>query len=90
MGDKRHPRWVRRTAVSKRGLKGALVVVEANAVGVCFSLTRRQAKRLATRVTSFRAYEGQLSYDGWPFFRDQIILLVLLPNSFGQSGNGQA
>ena len=52
----------------KGGLKGALVVVEANAVGVCVSLTRRQARRLATRVTSFRAYEGQLSYDGWPFF----------------------
>ena len=27
MDDKHHPRWVRRTAVSKRGLKGALVVV---------------------------------------------------------------
>ena len=42
----------------KGGLKGALVVVavEANAVGVCVSLTRRQARRLATRVTSFRAY----------------------------------
>jgi hypothetical protein len=37
MDDKHHPRWVRRTAVSKRGLKGALVVVvEANAVGACF------------------------------------------------------
>ena len=28
MDDKHHPWWVRRTAVSKRGLKGALVVVE--------------------------------------------------------------
>jgi len=27
MDDKHHPRWVRRTAVSKRRLKGALVVV---------------------------------------------------------------
>ena len=27
MDDKHHPRWVRRTAVSKRELKGALVVV---------------------------------------------------------------
>ena len=27
MDDKHHPRWVRRTVVSKRGLKGALVVV---------------------------------------------------------------
>ena len=27
MDDKHHPRWVRRTAVSKRGLKGSLVVV---------------------------------------------------------------
>jgi len=27
MDDKRHPRWARRTAVSKRGLKGSLVVV---------------------------------------------------------------
>ena len=35
--DKNHPRWDRRTAVSKRGLKGALVVVvEANALGACF------------------------------------------------------
>ena len=36
MDDKHHPRWVRRTAASKRGLKETLVVVEANAVGVCF------------------------------------------------------
>jgi hypothetical protein len=37
MDDKHYPGWVRRTAVSKRGLKGALVVVvEANAVGACF------------------------------------------------------
>ena len=37
MDDKLHPRWVRRTVVSKRGLKGALVVVvEANALGACF------------------------------------------------------
>jgi len=37
MNDKHHPQCVRRTAVSKRGLKGALVVVvEANAVGACF------------------------------------------------------
>jgi hypothetical protein len=37
MDDKHHPRWVRRTAFSKRGLKGALVVVvEANAVGAFF------------------------------------------------------
>jgi hypothetical protein len=28
MYDKHHPRWVRRTVVSKRGLKGALVVVD--------------------------------------------------------------
>jgi hypothetical protein len=27
MDDKHHPRWVRRTAVSKRGLKGSLNVV---------------------------------------------------------------
>jgi hypothetical protein len=27
MDDKHYPRWVRRTAVSKRGLKGMLVVV---------------------------------------------------------------
>ena len=27
MNDKHHPRWVRRTVVSKRGLKEALVVV---------------------------------------------------------------
>ena len=27
MYDKHHPQWVRRTVVSKRGLKGALVVV---------------------------------------------------------------
>jgi len=27
MDDKHHPRWVRRTVVSKRGLKGALVGV---------------------------------------------------------------
>ena len=27
MDDKHHPRWVRRTVVSKRGLKGTLVVV---------------------------------------------------------------
>ena len=33
MDDKHHSRWVRRTAVSKRGLKEALVVVEANVVG---------------------------------------------------------
>jgi hypothetical protein len=33
MDDKHHPRWVRRAAISKRGLKGALVVVvELNAV----------------------------------------------------------
>jgi hypothetical protein len=35
MDDKHHPRWVRRTAVSKRGLKGALVVV----VGVVVVVT---------------------------------------------------
>ena len=28
MYDKHPPRWVQRTAVSKRGLKGSLVVVE--------------------------------------------------------------
>ena len=28
MNDKHHPRWDRRTAVSKRGLKGALVVAD--------------------------------------------------------------
>jgi hypothetical protein len=27
MDDKHYPRWVRRAAVSKRGLKGMLVVV---------------------------------------------------------------
>ena len=37
MDDKHHPWWVRRTVVSKRGLKGALVVVvETDTVGVCF------------------------------------------------------
>ena len=30
MDDKHHPRWVRRTVVSKRGLKGALVVVASD------------------------------------------------------------
>ena len=33
MDDKHHPRWVRRTAVSKRGLKGALVVVVEGPLG---------------------------------------------------------
>ena len=33
MDDKHHPRLVRRTLVSKRGLKGALVVVDEGSLG---------------------------------------------------------
>ena len=37
MDDKHHPRWFDEQRFQKRRLKGALViVVEANAVGVCF------------------------------------------------------
>ena len=43
MDDKHYPRWVRRTAVSKRGLKGSLVVVEA-ALGRGPRETRRSPK----------------------------------------------
>ena len=60
MDDKHHPRWVRRTAVSKRGLKGALVVVVATiAAQLTKSFDVRDGQmKLTCQVDAFIAFSG--------------------------------
>ena len=51
MDGKYHPRWVRRTAVSKRGLKGALVVVDVIQKHIEKRLRQLEALLMAPTVT---------------------------------------
>ena len=60
MDDKHHPRWVRRTAVSKRGLKGSLVVVVATITAQLtksFDVRDGQMKHTC-QVDAFTAFSG--------------------------------
>ena len=63
MDDKHHPRWVRRTAVSKRGLKGALVVV-VEVVVVATSTVLPKENIIALGGASL---ESKLAVDCWRF-----------------------